>query len=69
MKKKHVSSGNPRANATTERIHRVPGNLVRTYNLLENYVYEAGPWMGILSAAEFAVHSTYQRTLKKVWAN
>ena len=59
------SSGNPQANAITERIHQVLGNLIRYFNLHDAYVDDAEPWMGILAAAAFAVQATYHRTLKK----
>ena len=54
---KPVSPGNPQANEIIERIHQVLGNLVRTYYLQETYVDETDSWVGILSAAAFAVHS------------
>ena len=48
-----------------ERIHQVLGNVVRTYNLQETYVYDADPWMGILSTADFAVQIMYHQTKQK----
>ena len=42
-----------------DRIHKVLGELLLTYNLHETYVDDSGPWMGILAAADFAVRSTY----------
>ena len=59
LKNKHYSPGNPQSNATIERLHQVLGNLVRTYNLQETYVDDADPFLGILTAAAFAVRSTY----------
>ena len=59
IKTKPASPGNPQANAIVEIIHEVLGNLVRTYHLQETYVNDADPWMGILGAETFAVHSTY----------
>ena len=52
-------------NAIVERIHQVIRNLVRTYNIQETYVDDSGPWMGILTSAAFAVHSTYHTTKGK----
>ena len=49
-----------------ERIHQVLGNLVRTYNLQETYVYDADPWMGILATEDFAVQSMYQPTKQNI---
>ena len=56
---------NPQANAIVERIHQVIGNMIRTFELEENYLDEEGPWKGILSATAFAVRSTVHTTLKK----
>ena len=42
-----------------EKIHLVLGNLVRTYNLQENYAHQGDPWMGIIATKAFAVDSTY----------
>ena len=57
-----MSPGNSRADGIIERIQKVLGNLVRTYNLQETYVDNADPWMGILAVAAFAVRSTYYTT-------
>ena len=38
IKTKHAFPGNTQANKTIERIHQVPGNLIRTDNQLETYV-------------------------------
>ena len=35
---KSSTSGNPTSNAILERIHQVPGNLVRTCNITQTYV-------------------------------
>ena len=56
-----MSPGNPKADVIVEIINQLLGNLVRTYNLQETYVDDADPWMGILAAAAFAVHSNYHR--------
>ena len=47
-------------------VHQVSGNLVRTFNLQETYVYDTDLFMGILAAAAFAVRSTYHRTKEKI---
>ena len=66
IKTKPTSPGNPHVNATIERIHQVLGNLVRTYNLQETYVYDDDPCMGVLSAAAFTVRPTYHRVNGKI---
>ena len=40
-------------------------NIIRTFELEDNYLDEEDPWKGILSATAFAVRSTYHTTLKK----
>ena len=55
------TSGNPTSNAILERICRVIGNLVRTYNIKETYVDKDDPWSGILSAALLVICSTENR--------
>ena len=65
IKTKPALPGSPQANVIVEIIHQVIGNLLRTYNLQETYVYDADPWMGILAAAAFAVRSTYHMTKYK----
>jgi hypothetical protein len=64
IKAKATTVRNPQANAMIERIHQVLSNLIRTFNLEQNYVDEQDPWIGILSAAAFAIRSTYHTTLK-----
>ena len=61
IKTKTTSPGNLQENAIVERIYQVIGNLLRTYNLHETYVYDADQWMGILSAVDFVVQSRYHR--------
>ena len=60
IKTKPASSGNPQASATIYRIHQVFRDLVCTYNLQEIYVDDTDLWIGILSAAVFAVQITYR---------
>ena len=47
-------------------MHRVLGNIVRSYNLQETCVDDSDPWMGILAASAFLVQSTYHRTKQKI---
>ena len=61
---KVISVRNPQANSIIERVHQVLGNMIRTFELEKNYIDEDDPWSGILSAAAFAIRSTYHTTLK-----
>lgn len=54
---------NPRANSVLERIHQVLANLIRTQEISEIELDEDDPWAGTLSAAAFAIRSTYHTTL------
>ena len=56
---------NPQANAIVARIHRVIGNIIRTFELEDNYLDEDDPWKGTLSATAFAVQSTFHATLQQ----
>lgn len=63
--RKPITTRNPQANAIIERVHQVIGNIIRSFELQDNYLDEDDPWKGILSATAFAVCSTYHTTLKK----
>ena len=65
IKPKPITVRNPQANAIVERVHQVIGNIIRTFELENNYLDEADPWKGILSATAFAVRSTFHTTLKQ----
>ena len=45
------------SNAVLEWIHQVLGNLVRNFNMTQNYVEKNDQWTGILDASEFAILS------------
>ena len=62
IKKKPITVRNPQANAMLERVHQTLGNILRTFELQENYLDEKDPWSGILSATAFAIRSTYHTT-------
>ena len=64
IKGKPITVRNPQANATVQRIHQVIGNIIRTFELEDNYLEEDDPWKGILSATAFAVRSTFHTTLQ-----
>ena len=65
IKKKPITVRNPQANSIIERVHQVIGNMIRTFELEDNYLDETDPWKGILTATAFAVRSTLHTTLKK----
>ena len=62
---KPITTRNPQANAIVERVHQVVGNIVRTFELQDNYLDEDDPWKGILSLISFVIRSTYHTTLQK----
>ena len=64
IKAKVATTANPQANAIIEQTHQTLANLVRTFELEENYLDVDKPWDGILAAAAFAVRSTYHTTLQ-----
>ena len=59
------SPRNLQANARTERIYQVLGNLILTFNLHDTYVDDSFPWMRILVTAAFTVRSTCHQTKQK----
>jgi hypothetical protein len=64
VKEKPITVRNPQANAIVKWVHQVIGNIVRTFELENNYLDDDDPWKGILSATAFAVQSTFHRTLQ-----
>jgi transposase InsO family protein len=64
VKAKPITVRNPKANAIVKRVHQVIGNIIRTFELENNYLDDNDPWKGILSATAFAVRSTFQTTLQ-----
>ena len=65
IKPKSITVCNPQANAIIERIHQTIGNIIRTFEVQDNFLDEDDPWKGILSSTAFAVRSTYHTTLQK----
>lgn len=65
IKGKPITTRNPQANAIVERVHQVLGNIVRTFELEDNYLDEKDPWKGLFTATAFAIRSTYHTTLQK----
>jgi len=64
IKCKPITVRNPQANAIVERVHQVIGNMLRTFELENNYLDETDPWSGIWSATAFAVCSAYHTMLQ-----
>jgi len=64
LKKKPISVCNPQANAILECVHQTLGNMVQAFELEDHYLDEDDPWAGLLSAAAFAIRSTYHTTLQ-----
>jgi transposase InsO family protein len=64
IKKKPITVRNPQANSIIERVHQTIANLIRTFELEDNYLDNDDPWAGILSATAFAIRSTYHTTLQ-----
>ena len=54
----------PQTNSTLTIILQVIANLVRIFDLQNNYLDEGYSWSGILEATVCAVHSTYHTTLQ-----
>jgi transposase InsO family protein len=65
VKGKPITVRNPQANAIVERVHQVIGNIIRTFELEDNYLDEEDPWKGILTATAFAIRATFHTTLKQ----
>jgi hypothetical protein len=65
IKRKPITVRNQQANAIVERVHKVIGNIIHTFDLQDNYLDEDDPWKGILSANAFTVWSTYHATLQE----
>ena len=64
VKKKPITTRNPQANAIVERVHQTIGNIVRTFELEDNYLDEDDPWKGILATTAFAIRATYHTTVQ-----
>ena len=59
-----ITKKNPQANAVLERAHQTLGNIIRTFQVQDNYLDQSDPWKGILAAAMFALRSTYHMALQ-----
>lgn len=64
LAKKTSLEYNPQSNGIIERVHQVLGDMLRTFELEERELDEDDPWGEFLSAAGFAIRSTYHTTLE-----
>ena len=64
MKREPSTPHNPQGNSIIERIHQVLGNMMRTFELEERELDLKDPFSSFLSAAAYAVRSTYHTTLE-----
>ena len=55
---------NPQSNGVIERVHQVLGNSLRTFELSEQELDDTNPWEPFITAAAFAIRSTYHTTLR-----
>ena len=62
--RKPSTSHNPQANSIVERVHQVLGNMLRTFELEEQELSGRDPFGSFLSAAAYAIRSTYHTTLE-----
>ena len=62
IKQTPITTRNPQANAIIERFHQTLGNIIRTFELHQDQEVTQDSWEGILSAAMFALRSTYHTT-------
>ena len=63
FKHRATAARNPQANAITKRIHQVPGNLLRIFDLDEVDLDERNPWDEYLAETTFAIRSTVTNTI------
>jgi transposase InsO family protein len=64
LKKKRSLEYNPQSNGIIERVHQVLNDILRTFELEEMELNNDDPWSEFLSAAAFAIRSTYHTTLE-----
>ena len=54
----------PQSNGIIERVHQVLGNALRTFELDDTELDPTDPWSSFLTAAAYAIRSTYHTTLE-----
>jgi hypothetical protein len=63
LKKKQSTPYNPQSNGIIERVHQVLNDAIRTFELSKQELDPNDPFSSFLSAAAFAIRSTYHTTL------
>jgi hypothetical protein len=64
IKRKVISTQNPKVNAIIKCMHQTLGNVIRSFQLQNKPYYDLDdPWGGILVAVAFAFRSMYHTTL------
>ena len=63
LKRKPITTRNPQSNTIIERIHKLIGNIIRTFDV--SNIVNNDPWSGILAATKFAVRANYHTTLQE----
>jgi transposase InsO family protein len=64
LKAKTGTSYNPQSNGVIERVHQVLGDMLRTFELEEQDLDARDPFGSFLSAAAYAIRSTYHTVLE-----
>jgi hypothetical protein len=64
LDKKPSTPYNPQSNGIIERVHQVLNDALRTFELENRELDETDPWTPFLSAAAFAIRSTYHTTME-----
>ena len=64
MTPKPTTTHNPQANGIIERVHAVLNDILRTFELDERELDEQRPFDEFITAAAFAIRSTYHTTLE-----
>ena len=57
-----VTSRNPQANAILERVHKIIGNILRTFKVQNMVLDDKNPWDGILAFTMLALRATVHNT-------
>ena len=65
IKRKIIPMQNPQANGIVKHVHQILRNFIRSFKLQDNlYLDSDDPWLGILTAASFAMCSMNHTTLR-----
>jgi hypothetical protein len=64
IKTKTGTSYNPQSNGVIERVHQVLGDMLRTFEMEERELDNKDPFGSFLSAAAYAIRSTYHTVLE-----